>query len=113
MIKQLPFGAHVYKYSSEQADTCGQPFKPVDEFFLNRMGSALPITYFNKSHYADMDGRLAERRPPQLTRGHANNLGQQGGDDCSESKIDPPIYSYAHPPPGCSHFLLLLHVVPY
>lgn len=39
-------------------------FKPVDEFVLNRMGSALPITYFNKSHYADIDGRLAQRGGP-------------------------------------------------
>lgn len=72
------------------------------------MGSALPITYFNKSHYADIDGRLAERRPSQLTRGHANNLGQQGGDDCSESKIDLPIYSYGSPPPlnVCSQFFI-------
>ncbi len=47
---------------------------------------------------------MAQAQPPQLTEGHANNPGQQGGDDCSESKIDLLVLWRANVPP---HVLML------
>ncbi len=47
---------------------------------------------------------VARAQPPQLTEGHANNPGQQGGDDCSESKIDLLVLWRANVPP---HVLVL------
>lgn len=47
---------------------------------------------------------MAWAQPPQLTGRHANNPGQQGGDDCSESKIDLLVLRRANIPP---HVLVL------
>lgn len=112
MIKQLSAvrseGGWLHKYSIERGDMCGRSFKPVDEAFLNRIRSAPPITNFNKSRHADRGRRLRLRRsPPQLTGGHANNPGQQGGDECSESKIDLPVCRRANSPPHALVLLLL------
>lgn len=84
---------------------CGHSSKPVDEPFLNRIRSVPAITNFDKSRHADRDRRLARAEPPQLTGGHANNPGQQGGDDCSGSKIDLLVHWRANGPP---HVLMLL-----
>lgn len=48
---------------------------------------------------------MARAEPPQLTGGHANNPGKQGGDDCSGSKIDLLVHWRASGPP---HVLMLL-----
>lgn len=87
---------------------CGRSSKPVDKAFLNRFRSVPPITNFNKSRHADRDRRLRlGHRPPQLTGGHANNPGQQGGDECSESKIDLPVCRRANSPPHALVLILL------
>lgn len=52
---------------------------------------------------------MAQAQPPQLTGGHANNPGQQGGDDCSESKIDLLVLWRANVPP---HVLVLFFLLP-
>lgn len=57
--------------------------------FLNRVGSAPLITNFNKSCFADRRGSQAGWCGlVQLTTRHTNNLEQQEGVDCPESKID-------------------------
>lgn len=92
VIKQLPT-FHSTNIESKRGDTCGRgALNLLTHPFLNRVGSAPLITNFDKSRPADRGGSPAGRYGPvQLTRRHANNLGQQEGVDCSESKIDLPI----------------------
>lgn len=78
---------------SERGDTCSRSaLNLLTQPFLNSVGSAPLITNFNKGFPADRGGsRAGQCGPVQLTTRHANNLGQQEGVDCPESKIDLPI----------------------
>ena len=93
MIKQLPVFRDI-NIESRRGDMCGsRVLNLLTRPFLNRIGSAPPITNFDKSCPADRGGRRAGQSGPlQLTQRHANNLGQQGGVDWSDGKIDLPIY---------------------
>lgn len=99
VIKQLA-AFQSTNIESKRGDTCSRSaLKQLTHPFLNRIGSAPLITNFDKSHPADSGGRRAGRcGPVQLTTRHANNLGQQEGVDCSESKIDLPVSATMFPP---------------
>ena len=92
MIKQLATFQST-NIESKGGDTCYRSaLNLLTHRFLNRAGSALLVTNFDKSCRADRRGsRAGLCGPAQLTTRHANNLWQQEGVDCSESKIDLPI----------------------
>lgn len=75
--------------------------------FINSVGSMPLITNFNKSCPADRGGSQAGQcGPVQLVTSHANNLGQQEGVDCPESKIDQPICTTMFTPCSLAHLFL-------